>query len=114
MASHSWLPAQEMVFALTSTGYFKSTHMAFQSTAPNVFSKLIACTRSSDAAGITYKTNSKATAVDVAGKSITLHTGETISYEKLIIATGAEVRLIGAMTPVSHCCVSQAIVCEWL
>jgi 3-phenylpropionate/trans-cinnamate dioxygenase ferredoxin reductase subunit len=47
--------------------------------------------------GVTYKTSAKAIAVDLAGKTITLQGGEVISYEKLIIATGAEVRPVPAV-----------------
>jgi NADPH-dependent 2,4-dienoyl-CoA reductase/sulfur reductase-like enzyme len=42
-------------------------------------------------AGITYKTSTKATALDVAGKHVTLAGGDTVSYDKLILATGAKV-----------------------
>lgn len=43
------------------------------------------------AAGIDYKVNTKITAVNVAAKKLTAESGDTISYEKLIVATGARV-----------------------
>ena len=39
--------------------------------------------------GIEFKTSTKVTGVDVAKKSISTDVGETITYEKLIVATGA-------------------------
>ncbi len=42
-------------------------------------------------AGIDYKTNTKITSVDVAAKKLTAESGDTINYEKLIVATGARV-----------------------
>ncbi len=42
-------------------------------------------------AGIDYKTNTSITAVDVSAKTLTAASGDTISYEKLIVATGARV-----------------------
>ena len=42
-------------------------------------------------AGIDYKTNTSITAVDVGAKTLTAASGDTISYEKLIVATGARV-----------------------
>jgi NAD(P)H-nitrite reductase large subunit len=41
--------------------------------------------------GIEYKTDTRITKVDVSSKTLTAESGETISYEKLIIATGARV-----------------------
>lgn len=41
--------------------------------------------------GITYLTNSKVTAASVANRTLTLANGDVVSYEKLIIATGARV-----------------------
>lgn len=42
-------------------------------------------------AGIDYKTNTSITAADVGAKTLTAASGDTITYEKLIIATGARV-----------------------
>ncbi|CAL8465067.1 g4602 [Coccomyxa elongata] len=42
-----------------------------------------------DEKGIDYKTSTKITSVDVAAKKLTSEIGDTISYEKLIVATGA-------------------------
>lgn len=42
-------------------------------------------------AGIDYKTNTSITAVDVSAKTLTAASGDTITYEKLIVATGARV-----------------------
>ncbi|EIE20462.1 monodehydroascorbate reductase [Coccomyxa subellipsoidea C-169] len=39
--------------------------------------------------GIDYKTNTSITAVDVSAKTLTAASGDSISYEKLIVATGA-------------------------
>lgn len=39
--------------------------------------------------GIEYRTNTKVTAADVTSKTLTLSTGESVSFGKLIIATGA-------------------------
>lgn len=42
--------------------------------------------------GIDYKTSTKVTAADLASKTLTTASGDKISYDKLIIATGARVR----------------------
>ncbi len=41
--------------------------------------------------GITYLTNSKVTAASVANRTLTLANGDVVSYDKLVIATGARV-----------------------
>ena len=43
-------------------------------------------------AGIEFKLNTTVTAADVAAKTLTTAAGDTIRYEKLIIATGSGVR----------------------
>jgi glycine/D-amino acid oxidase-like deaminating enzyme len=43
------------------------------------------------AAGITFKTGCKVVSADLAAKALTLDTGDTLSYEHLVIATGARV-----------------------
>lgn len=43
-------------------------------------------------AGIDYLTGTKVTAVDVAAKQLTTAGGEAITYDKLVVATGARVR----------------------
>ena len=43
-------------------------------------------------AGIEYKTNTCITGVDIKAKKLTAKSGDTISYEKLIVATGCRVR----------------------
>ena len=43
-------------------------------------------------AGIEYKTNTLITGVDIKAKTLTAKSGDTISYEKLIVATGCRVR----------------------
>jgi hypothetical protein len=43
-------------------------------------------------AGIEYKVDTKVTAADLAKKELTLASGDTVTYDKLIIATGARVR----------------------
>ena len=42
-------------------------------------------------AGITYKTNTCINAVDLKAKKLTAESGNTFTYEKLIIATGCRV-----------------------
>jgi hypothetical protein len=42
--------------------------------------------------GISFLTDTKVTAVDVAAKKLTTASGDTLGYEKLIVATGARVR----------------------
>ena len=42
--------------------------------------------------GITFLAGTRITAVDVAAKSLTTATGDTIRFEKLVVATGARVR----------------------
>ena len=42
-------------------------------------------------AGVDYKTSTKVTAIDAKSKTLTSESGDTISYEKLIYATGARV-----------------------
>ncbi|KAI3437605.1 hypothetical protein D9Q98_000057 [Chlorella vulgaris] len=39
--------------------------------------------------GVDFLTNTRVTAVDVAGKQLTTASGDTISYDKLVVATGA-------------------------
>jgi NADPH-dependent 2,4-dienoyl-CoA reductase/sulfur reductase-like enzyme len=46
--------------------------------------------------GIDYLTNTKVTAVDVATKQLTTASGDSITYDKLVVATGARVRLEGS------------------
>lgn len=43
-------------------------------------------------AGITYKTSTCINAVDLKAKKLTAESGDTFTYEKLIIATGCRVR----------------------
>jgi len=43
-------------------------------------------------AGIEYLTSAKVTAVDVAAKQLTTAGGDTITFDKLVVATGARVR----------------------
>ena len=43
-------------------------------------------------AGIDYLTSTKVTAVDVAAKQLTTAGGEAITFDKLVVATGARVR----------------------
>ena len=43
-------------------------------------------------AGIEFKLNTNVTSADVAAKTLTTAAGDTITYEKLIIATGSGVR----------------------
>jgi NADPH-dependent 2,4-dienoyl-CoA reductase/sulfur reductase-like enzyme len=43
------------------------------------------------AAGIAYLTNSRVTAADLAAKTLTLASGDIITYQQLVIATGADV-----------------------
>ena len=45
------------------------------------------------ASGIDYKLKTNITSVDVKKKTLTSDSGETFSYDKLIIATGARVSL---------------------
>jgi NADH dehydrogenase FAD-containing subunit len=40
---------------------------------------------------VDYKTSTKITAIDAKAKALTSESGDTISYEKLIYATGARV-----------------------
>ncbi len=42
-------------------------------------------------AGVDYKTNTKIIAIDAKAKTLSSESGDTISYEKLIYATGARV-----------------------
>ena len=42
--------------------------------------------------GVSFLTGTKVTAVDVAAKKLTTASGDTIGYEKLLVATGARVR----------------------
>lgn len=44
--------------------------------------------------GITYLTATRVVSVDVAGKSLTLQSGSVINWEKLVIATGADVGML--------------------
>ena len=43
-------------------------------------------------AGVEFKLNTTVTAADVKAKTLTTAAGDTISYEKLVIATGSGVR----------------------
>ena len=43
---------------------------------------------------VTLLTDSKATGVDTAGKTVTLENGDTVSYQKLLLATGATPRTL--------------------
>ena len=49
--------------------------------------------RCSAPAGVDYKVNTKITAVDAKAKTLTAESGDMISYEKLIMATGARVSI---------------------
>jgi hypothetical protein len=42
-------------------------------------------------AGIAFLTNSRVTAADLASKTLTLASGDVITYQQLVIATGADV-----------------------
>jgi hypothetical protein len=42
-------------------------------------------------AGIAYLTSSRVTAADLAARTLTLASGDVITYQKLVIATGADV-----------------------
>ena len=44
------------------------------------------------AAGVHFKTNTKVTGADVKAHTLTTETGDTITYQKLIVATGCRVR----------------------
>ena len=46
--------------------------------------------------GITYLTSTRVTAADVTAKTLTTASGDTITYEKLVIATGARVSTMDA------------------
>ncbi len=58
------------------------------------FSKETICNtvQNGGAAGIEFKLNTSVTGADVAAKTLTTEAGDTIHYEKLIIATGCGVR----------------------
>ena len=43
--------------------------------------------------GVEFKTNTVVTGADVKAHTLTTETGDTISYEKLIVATGSGVRV---------------------
>ena len=61
--------------------------------------------------GITFLTDTKVTAVDVAGKKLTTAGGDSIAYEKLIVATGARVR---TRLPISLPATQPAASAMWL
>ena len=44
--------------------------------------------------GVEYKTNTTVTKADVASKTLTCDSGETIAYDKLLVATGARVSFL--------------------
>ena len=52
--------------------------------------------------GISFLTDTKVTAVDVAAKKLTTASGDTVGYEKLIVATGARVRRPANSLPPQH------------
>ncbi|MDA4844968.1 NAD(P)/FAD-dependent oxidoreductase [Hoeflea poritis] len=47
-----------------------------------------------DELGISHRPNSRVIDIDPAGKEISLHSGQTAHYEKLLLATGARARLM--------------------
>jgi NADPH-dependent 2,4-dienoyl-CoA reductase/sulfur reductase-like enzyme len=51
--------------------------------------------------GVHFKTNTKVTGADVKSHTLTTETGDTISYEKLIVATGSGVRTKQTFTPMA-------------
>jgi NADPH-dependent 2,4-dienoyl-CoA reductase/sulfur reductase-like enzyme len=73
------------------------------------------CVRTID---IAFRTGVHVTGVDVGKKQLTTADNDTIGYEKLIIATGARVRVPGCETIQSshlggHHCVSGALACAF-
>ena len=67
----------------------------------------IGSSRPAPRAGVEFKTNTLVTGADVKAHTLTTESGDTITYEKLIVATGSGVRgntPMPAAGPCLPCC----------